>query len=455
MISFNDKHRSALSLIKAGLRDEALGSRSCPLVLIGCISTIYDDGNHGEHPEQTMKDTVSSVCKLAVRWVTKPRSLEERERLQVAECPCSETLWNDEWHAIGKEEVGKGGGPVLLNVVMLCLNPFTQFMSIGRTRYDRKPHFLAKRPIWPKDVKSILPHDARGTILGVLQWATTIWGIEWEGMIANALQAIIKACTPLVMPYLARTCLFLDRIFYIFVRDHSYLFTQGMVEIGLVALNLHHIVKTVHMASSSCTITELPLFWSHNPKESMEVCLLGMKVAGELKRSSHRYRAHDFDLPSSLESMLGDMMSQLHKAVHRSPSMSIVAWNCLSGQQQWDIFEDLMRSLSYMHRCANAGCVRSTDDARRRFQQCLGCWMTLYCSRRCQKRAWGNSQAPHRHVCKHLGSIVLDIKRVLSHGLGLPVSRELNLINLPAIVGHVHRLEEARTTSCRELATVT
>jgi hypothetical protein len=69
-----------------------------------------------------------------------------------------------------------------------------------------------------------------------------------------------------------------------------------------------------------------------------------------------------------------------------------------------------MTSLEHQQRCRRPGCPTISCNRKkvyRKVSYCGGCRLVVYCSRQCQKLAWGYPTAPHREVCsdlRHIGS---------------------------------------------------
>jgi hypothetical protein len=53
----------------------------------------------------------------------------------------------------------------------------------------------------------------------------------------------------------------------------------------------------------------------------------------------------------------------------------------------------------WRHRCHGPECILTTQDLRRSFKACSGCYRSHYCSRECQRKAWHYQAAPHRDAC--------------------------------------------------------
>jgi hypothetical protein len=142
-------------------------------------------------------------------------------------------------------------------------------------------------------------------------------------------------------------------------------------------------------------IKQHPTFASH---EIVEILHEGLRVASELEAedpvSCVRLR-HDWQYvlscclitsPIAPAQGLTDQTSDALTEIEATDEVSKMLCN-LAFCSAWD------------HRCSGPLCLNTYSSSGTAFKVCGGCWVSKYCSRRCQKRAWSHPQAAHRDIC--------------------------------------------------------
>jgi hypothetical protein len=113
-----------------------------------------------------------------------------------------------------------------------------------------------------------------------------------------------------------------------------------------------------------------------------------------------------------------------------------------------------MTSLEHQQRCQRPGCPTISCSRKKVYRKvfcCGGCRLVVYCSRQCQKLAWGYSTAPHREVCSYLR--LIGSKYTISPGLFVAKAHarssqsELSADAMQHVVDHFDALAKAETNT--------
>ena len=106
------------------------------------------------------------------------------------------------------------------------------------------------------------------------------------------------------------------------------------------------------------------------------------------------------DYGSVLYSAMPDLIAVPRASIHPSilSAMNRRTTPCSPAESTYD-FMSHARSIQF---CFAQGCPESAQSSGRVYMRCSGCHIVAYHCKECQKRAWTNSELPHRDICKKM-----------------------------------------------------
>jgi hypothetical protein len=401
---------------------------SCVYLLIGWIALVVDHGQPIAGPD-TAK-LANRMNNAMVEWITRFQSREDLERAFNMECRCTILECSEQTHLRGESNYNKnarsptGDDHPKLHLMALLFQPF-ESVIVTNDSYPPPVLRFSHRKQWPLSIVAMLPHGPENTIRGVVQWFKLSLRSVQRVYIYMALNAISAFCYPLVMPYVA-TC-------------------RPFLDLGITQAIRDDLILLDTPSSSPISITDYIVVWKNLRNLLNLLQLLLLNIAGEAERRIF-HRMAPLQVLQSYEDML-QICESLERYLQlpgfrQNPRMSFftadgvessmqslnqyggrLLVDCphlmsvstskhhtrfIHAQQQdngdslkpqavWETFSQIIAALEYAQRCAHPQCTNTVFSVP--LKRCMGCSITLYCSRRCQKRAWTFQIGPHRTVC--------------------------------------------------------
>jgi ferredoxin len=331
----------------------------------------------------------------------------------------------------------------------LILEPFTVVDSeYNSSQYARRLHTLPHRRVWPRSIKSVLPHGPEGTVRALSRILATDITAKGREHVYTAFCRMLQLCSPLVAPLLIRSSFFarhaISPMRDLRLEPESHV--QGK-------LDSRHNTKV--MACIQAFVDLMSEIVVRSTSEAERVAFHGLAPSSTLATY-----AYCIDVCQTVQALVNAPSARKHYQEHRPtwlpivnpaiqqlailgaklcgdyPSvvqaeMSIAARRLVferlrsnlssstETEKQIRRFVLLMHHLEVRQRCGAPGCAMTRADGRLRC--CTGCRRVMYCSKACQKAAWRHTIA-HRDVCQ--------VIELLCVTMGVPEQGIFDLVNI-------------------------
>jgi hypothetical protein len=408
--------------------------KPCVYLLIGWIVHVVPPADHRTPFDDTEMTTLADrLSDITVEWVTRIRSLTELEDALNMECHCSTQESREEAHVRGKSLYMREGGPggddhPKWYLMALLFQPFRHY-EVNQTQAHRSDVALRldqlhRRPEWPRALKSLLPYGVANTVRGLVQWFQLDLNPRHRVAIYMGLDVIMIFCHHLVLPYLVTSRPFLELgIVQAMRSDRLRLETLSSEDNSIadhveVMFCLDAMMKLMRLLAleSSCGVERM-IFHQLNPRRALQGYEDALVICQHLDRFSrlpNPKRRRGIGLFSTAQ--VTQIVKNLHelggKLFVDCSSLMKLASNptqvifCRTAQsvmlpQPVDVWQQFVGTVAVMEfgqRCAYPKCQHTMASTI--LQRCNGCSIVLYCSRKCQKRAWTLEDAPHRTICR-------------------------------------------------------
>jgi hypothetical protein len=142
--------------------------------LLNLMRILQDDSTPDWH---TVTDSVGQrvvhrAYDASYAWLTQPRSFDELDNVVDSSCLCETPTLDSESHKMGRKTVRLTApdSPPFHTLLLLILSPFEKRDFVFDSAFAlHKMHRLSRRQVWPRSVRTLLPHGPKGTIRALIQ----------------------------------------------------------------------------------------------------------------------------------------------------------------------------------------------------------------------------------------------------------------------------------------------
>jgi hypothetical protein len=464
--------------IRAALQDPALSS-CCVVNLIGLLLEVKQ-ADRREHP------LVQATYSEGFAWITRPRTRAELGNLSQLRCSCPPPAQNTGIHLLGAQ--------VLAQQVDCERQPFSFLMYLllspaylpwidphwderGKIRLDR----LVRRKYWPRSLKNILPHGLEFTTRAVIA-LYTIAGPGNHKPLHFTLRTFVVFSPSTVVPILVTSEMFIHLTLKEAVTQDRDIIESDLDTKGTAyrwacesILALGELLRDlVQDKMNEAQRHALHRFTGSHFSDAYQVGLLICKSMHNM--ATHRTHVTAEGVPRAdlkwLEASLANFTYLREQSLIDTVwsergfaamcRFSTLELDFIPGLQVrqaedhnvWYRFIQVLRHLQDLQKCAALGCLHTLADGP--LKECAGCQRVRYCSRACQKRAWGH----HRAVCTGLANLtrVLHIPQrdIATTYQNLDVAANAWLkSDALVIIDHFYALSKLdMTTSCERAVSI-
>jgi hypothetical protein len=404
----------------------------CPFYLLGLQCRILDtvDDVAPNDSSWTLLPKYDRYWDLGVAWLSMPRTTSEIKVLTALDCSCDTEQHEDPIHTYGTSTFKSQDNT---RVPMYCIASFwLSFLAQMLVTPAGSARIVAMRDItrwrvWPQSLRQILPYGPEDTIRGLMKW----FHADLDGcMITNigiAMSQIIDLTYPGVYPSIYATTSLCPQIVAC-MRAAVELFNGGNVTGNDRFWNMcFHMFRATTSLLADIVVeyaneAQRALFLAPHVEEVLKAGSAGYDMLEGLEARLRRYpnapSGYDFEDSAKLKTVLAILCGTIYEEhadmhrVHVNPRAK-AHWMRRAPllihvlpHKTWVRFVRTMEKLEHRERCTAPGCTRiavTLGDLR----YCGGCRRFVYCSRRCQARAWTCTGAEHRYVCGVLHAFYL------------------------------------------------
>jgi hypothetical protein len=420
---------------------QQLQAQSVPNVCVFLL--IYWIG-HVRHAHRSTKDSpndrkmaqwVIKMLDLVWEWVTRPRSDKKRHGLAGMVCLCSPDEQSMPDHVHGRDTITKSQSTPGRFFVNECLIAGVEIDCADIVPLNQ----LNRRKRWPRSLHGLFPHGADATVQGLCQWLGHKRILNDQSQILNSLHNMITIVHALVIPKLIVCKPFLYVINRMAwgcppslvsrIKDSKHKkrddilkrmlaeYDQIIVVLRLAIDQASSIERQIFHRNSSnrlyaayedaFTLFELISFFIRQDKyEGFQDSSQERLITGSPVSRCSRVRDNVVALARKLCTDCPQLDFQALFTSKRpelcDTSLEVVLPDPPPTNMQV-ITEWLAHPIESRPRCLAPSCFRTM--AERPLKLCTGCHSVLYCSRRCQKRAWTHADVGHRFWCSALANL--------------------------------------------------
>jgi hypothetical protein len=449
---------------------------TCPFTLHGWVMSVATSPmSHREDGPY-----IDMIRDLAIQWLSMARTVDETRVILASRCQCADEDASRPAHVDGVQLSSQlPFEQPILNIIAFFLNRL-HFIK----RFPSKRRFnLDAREDWPIIIEQILPHGTDVTMRGLLTWiAAGIDQLLFPRIFVVSIK-IFGICAPCVLPsvitfdtILPTLILCLHSASKVFMEDpvgapwdtatsnaytllassarfvHAILEPANDTQIRLFigAPNIRQFLIAVE--NGACSIASIKLKLLRQPSGSKTLVVPDNPSLDKLHALFDAIGGAVYDAsPDSIELFeTHSMATRWFQASKTYRSRT----NDPHGVVWLRFLQIHMTSLEHQQRCQRPGCPTiscSRKKVYRKVSCCGGCRLVVYCSRQCQKLAWGYSTAPHREVCSYLR--LIGSKYTISPGLFVAKAHaqssqsELSADAMQHVVDHFDALAKAETNT--------
>jgi hypothetical protein len=405
---------------------EGLPRFSCIFLPIGYLSNLMrilqDDSTPDWHTvtDSVGRRAVHRAYDASYAWLTQPRSFDELDNVVNSSCLCEPPTLDSQSHKMGRKtmRLTAPDSPPFHTLLLLILSPFEKRDFVFDSAFAlHKMHRLSRRQVWPRSVRTLLPHGPEGTIRALIQLFRIDMPLRHYAILYITLGRTIRFVHPLVLPYIVTSTTFLFHGVLEFSKKHVLIRNQGG-EVMQQQINMQAVTALFEFAHCMTCVTvrhannvQRITFNNQQPSASLDaithcvnVCHAYLKGLGA---SPSQSKGSPYSLLTDTIGQLGTVGGQLLDdcPITRTCFISTAAKDAFH-KKAWYIqpffqppshrFRYTMHHLDIAQRCAAPKCTRTRADGR--LKRCSGCLRVCYCSRTCQKNAW-RGKISHRSVC--------------------------------------------------------
>jgi hypothetical protein len=405
--------------------------RACIVDYVGSVDIIT------QLPKPTTaadRRSVRAAYQTCFTWMTRPRDSQELLALSQAQCKCGPRGSIVSSHRAGLKFIKQSShkpffilaGLILrLSFAGLAANP--QGAVLQETQ--QRVHRLRYRQTWPRTWQDMLPHGPQDTVCMLIKLFDLEPPLVLCSTIMQTIEVIARSCHPLVLPgiiasptsLIAGVVASIDECQRILEQQNAaespnpHRIFDIQVCLDRVPNLLLGLFKFCHWAQRRAFHRggASDLIMAYNRAESISHALVARHshvspdVASNVHSTLSQFGALDAcvydDCPDTWNDINQNARKRHNEAIIKPPSPE---WNC------WLQLRLLFHYFEVWQQCAAPGCFATVVDGP--LWRCAGCLRVTYCSRGCQRRAWGNN-IPHRLACNVL------VK--LQEGLDIPHRR--------------------------------
>jgi hypothetical protein len=395
--------RELLSKVLRDMDDPNRGF-TCMFAFIGHLAELLQAS---EANPSAWRERMDQYRTAAFRWLTAPRSSRQQQNLVNASCRCSAQLRNsDPAHVYGQAALARDKPfMAVLKIIIRTLIPALEDkISPGGVRIHR----IGERRSWPRALQQLLPHGTENTIRAFIAWFRVVTSDRFAGFL-GVFHLFLTYTYPLTIPYVVTSRALMVYGVLGSINSACRLTKEHPTDMFLQQSNLEV------LALSGRIMSNVTLLWSSEVERRVftEHSAIQLLVAYDRAIDACRFMSHlnlseqgpDCQVVMSQFKLLGSaviqdfnlLSSQDFQRAGLSP-LKVVQRFMQDASTPW---KEMIRTLHQNARaqvCASPDC-RTTYAAPCTFKYCGGCRRAVYCSRKCQKRAWTHPVAPHGDVC--------------------------------------------------------
>jgi hypothetical protein len=404
--------------------------KSCMMNYVGSVSVI------SRMPEPTTaadRRSTREAYQSYFAWLTRPRDNQELLVLSEAQCTCDlgESLVSS--HQAGLEVMERLGRSFYEAFFLVA----EHILGLFCTRLDANPrvegqetrqrvHRMLHRRNWPGTWQEMLPHGPKDTIFALLSLLDINPSITLRYSTMTAIAMIVRHCHPLVIPVLVSSPGTVVSGIVESIHECQEAFTEqtrsNTPDVEDLALIQRCLASTADLVAGMFMFsheTQRTIFNKEGGGYLLDAysgAILLCQALAEKNRfslsesviaqNSHVSLQFEVlggwlydDCPNSRKKGIeAGLVELFDKCSNRRMTPRTYTWARLLG---------LFDYLEARQQCAAPSCTRTFVDGP--LWRCAGCLRVVYCSRACQKRAWGHAVA-HRTVCGVLAQLQTDLQ---------------------------------------------
>ena len=270
--------------------------------------------------------------------------------------------------------------------------------------------------MWPTKPHDLLPYGAKASIEALISWV----GITHNPISLGTLGSMLEICKLQIVPHIAGSETLANYLVNITeVVRMVWIAQQQAPESTDVTPtfcldDLKRITFFCHMFVDLCHEKELQKFVVGSVEKILWMGDIVLKWLPELQASIQPLSSsakHDIEYTRTYYIALCSLVHRYFEKAFDSTKyhpliVSHSLWRMTQKENPVEMtFEGFLR-LAGDQRCCAPGCLETFSSAGRKFNNCAGCKLILYCSKPCQTRAWKHTTVPHKSICKKMGTLV-------------------------------------------------